>query len=130
MKTSISKEGTMIRTAPVPGFEVGKQTPGLTGGQSLGIRANSKNKQAAWRLIEYFIFPEAQLRWAKRAVLPIRKSVYNDPYFQTPQGRELIQWRDYIEKHGRIGRDPGRLRQALRTAGPGRSGHRAAQCSA
>lgn len=98
--------GPMIRTAPVPGFEPGKPAPGLTAGHTLGIGANSKNKDAAWRLIEYFDSPKAQLLWAKGGVLPILKSVYNDPYFQTPQGQELIQWRDYIEKHGRIGRYP------------------------
>jgi ABC-type glycerol-3-phosphate transport system substrate-binding protein len=96
----------MIRTAPVPGFQAGKPSPGLTAGQSLTIGANSKNKDAAWRFIEYYLSPKAQLLFAKAGVLPIRKSVYVDPYFQTPQGQELIQWRDYINNHGRLGRYP------------------------
>jgi multiple sugar transport system substrate-binding protein len=98
--------GPQIRTASMPGVAVGKPTPGLTAGQTLTIGANSKNKEAAWRFIEYYLSPKAQLHFAKAGVLPVRKSVYNDPYFQTPQGRELIQWRDYIDKHGRVGRYP------------------------
>ena len=96
----------MIRTAPVPGLQAGKPTPGLTAGQTLTIGANSKNKDAAWRFIEYYLSPKVQLGFAKASVVPIRKSVFVDPYFQTPQGQELIQWRDYIEKYGRVGRYP------------------------
>jgi ABC-type glycerol-3-phosphate transport system substrate-binding protein len=110
MRVSAAREakdvGPMIRTAPLPGFQAGKPSPGLTAGQSLTIGANSKNKDAAWRFIEYYLSPKAQLLFAKAGVLPIRKSVYADPYFQTPQGQELIQWRDYINNHGRVGRYP------------------------
>jgi multiple sugar transport system substrate-binding protein len=110
MRVSAAREGKdvgpMIRTAPVPGLQAGKPTPGLTAGQTLTIGANSKNKDAAWRFIEYYLSPKVQLGFAKASVVPIRKSVYVDPYFQTPQGQELIQWRDYIEKYGRVGRYP------------------------
>lgn len=110
MRVSAAREakdvGLMIQTAPVPGFEPGKPAPGMTAGQTLTLGANSKNKDAAWRFMEYYLSPKAQLHFAKAGVVPVRKSVYNDPYFQTPQGRELIQWRDYIDKHGRVGRYP------------------------
>lgn len=110
MRVSAAREakdvGPQIHTAPMPGAAAGKPTPGLTAGQTLTIGANSKNKEAAWRFIEYYLSPKAQLNFAKAGVLPVRKAVYNDPYFQTPQGRELIQWRDYIDKHGRVGRYP------------------------
>lgn len=110
MRVSAAREardvGPMIQTAPVPGFDPGKPAPGMTAGQTLTIGANSKNKDAAWRFMEYYLSPKAQVNFAKAGVVPVRKSVYNDPYFQTPQGRELIQWRDYIDKHGRVGRYP------------------------
>jgi multiple sugar transport system substrate-binding protein len=112
--------GPMIRTAPVPGFERGRPAPGLTAGQSLTIGANSKNKDAAWRFIEYYLSPKAQLLFAKAGVVPVRKSVFNDPYFQTAEGRELIQWKDYIDKHGRVGRYPedfAKLSELLARAG-------------
>lgn len=98
--------GRLIRTAPVPGLDVSKPTPALTGGHTLAICPNSKNKAAAWRVIEYFLSPKAQLEWAKGGVLPVRKSVYDDPFFQTEQGREMIMWRDIIAKSGRVGRYP------------------------
>jgi multiple sugar transport system substrate-binding protein len=98
--------GPKVRTAPVPGFEAGKPTPGLTAGQSLTIGANSKHKKEAWRFIEYFLSPKAELLLAKGGIVPVRSSVYADPFFQTPEGREIIQWRDYINKHGRVGRYP------------------------
>ena len=110
MRVSAAREakdiGPQIHTAPMPGVAPGKPTPGMTAGQTLTIGANSKNREAAWRFIEYYLSPKAQLNFAKAGVLPVRKSVYNDPYFQTPQGRELIQWRDYIDKHGKVGRYP------------------------
>ena len=98
--------GPMIRMAPMPGLPGGKPTPGLIAGQSLGIGANSKNKEAAWRFIEYYLSTKSEILFAKALMSPVRKSVYNDPYFQTPEGRELTQWRDYIEKYGRTGRYP------------------------
>jgi len=110
MRVSAAREakdiGAQIHTVPMPGVAPGKPTPGMTAGQTLTIGANSKNREAAWRFIEYYLSPKAQLTFAKAGVLPVRKSVYNDSYFQTPQGRELIQWRDYIDKHGRVGRYP------------------------
>ncbi|MFI5341684.1 MAG: extracellular solute-binding protein, partial [Candidatus Methylomirabilales bacterium] len=110
MRVSAAREakdiGPMIRTAPVPGFQAGKPSPGMTAGQTVTIGANSKNKDAAWRFIEYFLSAKAQLPFAKAGIVPVRKSVYVDPFFQTPEGREITQWRDYIDKYGRVGRYP------------------------
>jgi ABC-type glycerol-3-phosphate transport system substrate-binding protein len=110
MRVSAAREskdfGSTIRTASVPGFQAGKPTPGLAAGQTLTIGANSKHKDAAWRFIEYFLSPKVQLPFSKAGIVPVRKSVYADPFFQSPEGREVIQWRDYIDKHGRVGRYP------------------------
>ena len=110
MRVSAAREakdiGPMIWTAPMPGFQAGKPSPGMTAGQTLTIGANSKNKDVAWRFIEYFLSAKAQLPFAKAGIVPVRKSVYADPFFQTPEGREITQWRDYIDKYGRVGRYP------------------------
>jgi len=98
--------GQNLRTAPMPGLEPGKPAPALIAGQTIAIGAKSKNKEAAWRFIEYFLAPKAQMLFAKGGISPVRKSVYSDPYFQTPEGREKVEWKEYVEKYGRVGRYP------------------------
>lgn len=98
--------GPMIRMAPMPGLHPDKPAPVLIAGQTLMIGANSKNKEAAWRFIEYYLSPKAQLHSAKALMGPVRKSVYDDPFFTTPEGQELLQWRDAISSRGRMARYP------------------------
>jgi ABC-type glycerol-3-phosphate transport system substrate-binding protein len=51
--------------------------------------------------------PESQLLDAKIAgTLPVRKSVYADPWFKTKDAESLVQWKTYIEQYGRTMRYP------------------------
>ena len=72
-------------TAPLPGPD----GPGasIAGGASLGIFTRSRNKDAAWRLIEYLSRPDVQLRFfTLTGDLPSRRSAWaarqlaGDPY--------------------------------------------------
>jgi ABC-type glycerol-3-phosphate transport system substrate-binding protein len=100
--------GPMIRTAPMPGLIPGKPAQGMVQGLALGIGANSKNKEAAWRFIEYYISSKSGLMFAKASLIPLLRlrSVSEDPFFQAPEGRELAQWAEYIQKYGRLTRYP------------------------
>ena len=72
-------------TAPLPGPD----GPGasIAGGASLAIFARSRNKDAAWRLVEYLSRPDVQRRFfVLTGDLPARRSAWaapelaNDPY--------------------------------------------------
>ncbi|MFY9551201.1 MAG: sugar ABC transporter substrate-binding protein [Thermoanaerobaculia bacterium] len=68
-------------TAPVPAPD-GAEWPGysLAGGSSLSIFRASKDKEAAWRLIEYLSRPEIQSRfYGLVGDLPARTESWNDP---------------------------------------------------
>jgi ABC-type glycerol-3-phosphate transport system substrate-binding protein len=54
-------------------------------------------------LIEHLLSPECLLIFARVAgELPARKSVYDLPWFSTPEAAEMVMWKDYFLKHGRI----------------------------
>jgi multiple sugar transport system substrate-binding protein len=65
-------------TAPLPGPD----GPGasIAGGSSLVMFRRSRNKEAAWRVIEYLAQPEVQRRFhAVTGNLPPRRSAWDDP---------------------------------------------------
>jgi multiple sugar transport system substrate-binding protein len=58
----------------------GKKPSACLGNWSLAINANSKNPDAAWKVIEYMTGPEAQkINALGRGSPPARKDVYADP---------------------------------------------------
>lgn len=94
--------GTNLATATIPSFEAGKPGPTGASGQTLAIGRFSKNKEAAWRFIEFYLKPESQLIDVKTsATLPSRKSPYNDAFFKA-EGAEMKTWADYMVTSGRM----------------------------
>ena len=66
-----------------------------------------KNKEAAWKFIEHITSPESQIITAKTTgEMPTRKSPYNDPWFKSKDAAELMFWKDYMEKYGKMPRYP------------------------
>lgn len=96
------KIGPQIHTTLMPGVTADKPAPVLIAGQTLAIGANCKTKPEAWRFIDYYLSPTAQLLSARAEMGPVRKSTYEDGYFSTPRGAELLQWRDAIAKYGTL----------------------------
>ncbi len=95
--------GENLQTAAIPSGDPEKPSPGQLAGQALMISRDAKEKEAGWRLLEYLVSPEAQLLNAKVAQqLPTRKSAYRDPFFQSPEARELVGWKEYIERASRV----------------------------
>jgi len=93
-------------TASIPGWTADKPTPARVAGQTLGIGANSKNKDGAWKFIQYYLSAPSQLAFAKAGVMPVRASVYKDAFFASPQGEETQRWAQYAKDHGRLTRTP------------------------
>ncbi|MDK2897060.1 MAG: multiple sugar transport system substrate-binding protein [Candidatus Atribacteria bacterium] len=100
VSTARSALGDKLKTAFVPSFESSEPSPGYTAGQTLGIGTNSQHPDIAWKFIEHMLSPEIQLIFAKGGILPVRSQVYNDSWFDTPEGKEMVKWRDYIIKQG------------------------------
>jgi len=99
--------GPNLQTAYMPSFGGDKPSPAYTTGQMLAIGANSKQKEAAWKFIRHYLSFESQLLDAKTAgTLPVRKSVYADPWFKTKDAESLVHWKTYIEQYGRTMRYP------------------------
>ncbi len=82
-------------TAPLPGID----GPGasLAGGASLALFKRSKNKDAAWKLMEYLSRPEIQLEFYKlTGDLPARRATWLDP---TLSGNRYAQaFRDQLDR--------------------------------
>ena len=95
--------GNTLATAPLPTLDAGQYPPdALLAGQTMAISKDSKEPEAAWRFIEHMTSPEAQLISARvGGNLPVRNSVFADPWFATPAAAELVSWRDYVRAKGR-----------------------------
>ncbi len=82
-------------TAPLPGID----GPGasLAGGASLALFRRSKQKDAAWKLMEYLSRPEIQLEFYKlTGDLPARRAAWLDP---TLSGNRYAQaFRDQLDR--------------------------------
>lgn len=61
----------------------------------------SKNREAAWKFIDFMTSAAAGTAVAKGGSMPPRKSTWNDPWFKTAEAADLVQMKDYAEKYGR-----------------------------
>ncbi len=82
-------------TAPLPGPDGAESGVSLAGGSSLVLYRSSKNKDAAWKLIEFLSRPEQQVRfYTLTGDLPARVESWRDPLFADDEhvaafGRQL-----------------------------------------
>jgi ABC-type glycerol-3-phosphate transport system substrate-binding protein len=94
--------GENFKTAPLPSFTPGVPSPSINYGFLLGISRDCKDKNAAWGFIQHMLSKESQLIYAKAGEMPSRKSVYDDPYFKTPEAAEIRMMSEYMTKHGTV----------------------------
>lgn len=91
--------GMNLLTTPIPSQELNKPCPGLTTGQVLMMGKDCKHREEAWLFMEHSISPEQQAIIGKVAQeMPTRKSSYQDPWFQSPEGVEMLSWANYVQK--------------------------------
>ncbi|KIL37678.1 hypothetical protein SD71_03555 [Cohnella kolymensis] len=75
------KEGNW-EIIPIPKSPSGKNFNHYGSTAAYAISSNSKNKEAAWKFIEFVSSPEINLEYAKRnGMLPIFKDSYYDEFF-------------------------------------------------
>ncbi|OGC02846.1 MAG: hypothetical protein A3G35_10325 [candidate division NC10 bacterium RIFCSPLOWO2_12_FULL_66_18] len=86
-----------VGLAYIPSWDGKKPAPTPVTGWDIGIGASSKQKDAAWKFVDYTLSPEAQLIDAKVAEqIPARLSVARDPFFQTPEAAKMKFIMDYL----------------------------------
>lgn len=99
---TLAKLEGKLKTAPMP-WQNDRPAPPHINGWVLGMGKDCKTPEAAWAFIEHLLSPECLLIFARVAgELPARKSVYNNAWFSTPEAAEMVMWKDYFLKHGRI----------------------------
>jgi multiple sugar transport system substrate-binding protein len=93
--------GDRLRTAPVPGLKSDQPAPAHVNGWNLVIGKDSKNKEAAWKFIDFMSSPETQVITARTTgELPTRKSPYKDSFFTDAGASEVRMWKEYMERYG------------------------------
>jgi ABC-type glycerol-3-phosphate transport system substrate-binding protein len=95
--------GNNLRTAPLPALtEAAYPPPALVTGQTLAISKDAKDPAVAWRFVEFMTSAKAQLISAKVGFnMPVRKSIFSDPWFASPEGKIITEWKDYAVAKGR-----------------------------
>jgi multiple sugar transport system substrate-binding protein len=92
-----------LEIAKLPSDDPKVPSPTIITGWGFGIPRGSKNPDAAWEYLKYYIGPEAQEINARVAgSLPTRKSVLDRPFFQTKEAAYMRWWMDYAAERGEI----------------------------
>ena len=71
-------------------------------GFQLDINANSPRKDAAWEFVKYMASPATQMLAARGGEVVARASVYNDPYFASPEAADQQGWKQVVQQRGRM----------------------------
>ncbi|MHB1005488.1 MAG: ABC transporter substrate-binding protein [Chloroflexota bacterium] len=88
--------GKNLAGMPLPGPKSGS-CPAYIANTVVMMGKNVHNPEAAWGLMEEFVSVESLLDDAKRAgQAATRKSVLADPYFSSPEGKEMATWSKYM----------------------------------
>ncbi len=91
--------GDNLQTAPLP-YPDGTKPAAYVTGWLLCLGRNTKHKAEAWKLVEHHTAAENQVLYAKIAgEMPSRKSAFKDPFFESPAGKEMHAWADYIARY-------------------------------
>jgi multiple sugar transport system substrate-binding protein len=89
-----------LATTTMPSF-TGEITPASTEGGWTLCMSKGAEKDAAWKLIQFFHSKEAELMDAEVAgELPTRQSTLADPFFQTEDFARQREWLNYLQQYG------------------------------
>lgn len=74
-------------------------TPAVMGvTDSLGISANSTHQADAWKFVQFMYQPQYRLKFDKvEGMLPVEKSVAQNPFFQTPDMKPFVDGLSYAK---------------------------------
>jgi ABC-type glycerol-3-phosphate transport system substrate-binding protein len=92
-----------LEIAKLPSDDPKVPSPTIITGWGFGIPRGSKQPDAAWEYLKYYIGAEAQEINARVAgSLPTRKSALERPFFQTKEAAYMRWWMDYAAERGEI----------------------------
>lgn len=96
----VKANGEAVGVAEIPAGETSVCT---FSGWVIVVPTGSPAPDAAWQAIVQRVSPEAQVTWSEMTGgLPVRKSVLNDPYFQTPEAAVVKWWAEYEARSGQL----------------------------
>ncbi len=91
---------SQLATTTMPNWSGGLTPASTEGGWTLQMSTGG-NRDAAWKLIDFFNSKEAELMDAQVAgELPTRASTLQDPFFQTAAFERQRGWLEYLQKNG------------------------------
>ncbi|MFE4542250.1 extracellular solute-binding protein [Arthrobacter sp. NPDC056727] len=84
--------------APAPTFDAASKQ--AVYGQTISINNNSRKKDAAWEFIKFMTNADTQATLARGGEVVSRKSAYTNSYFKQPEAKNVVAWRDLVQKRG------------------------------
>jgi multiple sugar transport system substrate-binding protein len=90
-----------VLLARIPSPDPSKPSPSVDTGWGMGIPRGAANPDASWEYVKFYVSPEAQEINARIAgSMPTRRSVFELPYFQSPEAEYLRWWMEYAAEAG------------------------------
>jgi multiple sugar transport system substrate-binding protein len=100
LQSAILKDNLGIARVPSP--DGTRVSPTLVSGWQIAMTKDCKTPEAAWKFIQHITSPEMTLLNSKiGGELPTRKSVLEDPWFDTPEGKIVKFSASYLADAGR-----------------------------
>ena len=95
---TMASQNPDVKWTSLPSASTGDDT-GATIGWTLGIGADSKHADAAWKFIEYMTGPKAAAVMATGGEVPTRAATYNEAFFSTPKAETINKIADYVKSN-------------------------------
>jgi ABC-type glycerol-3-phosphate transport system substrate-binding protein len=95
---TMASQNPDVKWTSLPSASTGDDT-GATIGWTLGIGADSKHADAAWKFIEYMTGPKAAAVMATGGEVPTRAATYNEAFFSTPKAETINKIAEYVKSN-------------------------------
>jgi ABC-type glycerol-3-phosphate transport system substrate-binding protein len=95
---TMASQNPDVKWTSLPTASTGDDT-GATIGWTLGIGADSKHADAAWKFIEYMTGPKAAAVMATGGEVPTRAATYKEPFFSTPKAETVNKIAEYVKSN-------------------------------
>jgi ABC-type glycerol-3-phosphate transport system substrate-binding protein len=95
---TMASQNPDVKWTSLPTASTGDDT-GATIGWTLGIGADSKHADAAWKFIEYMTGPKAAAVMATGGEVPTRAATYEEPFFSTPEAKTVNKIAEYVKSN-------------------------------
>jgi ABC-type glycerol-3-phosphate transport system substrate-binding protein len=97
---TMASQNPDVKWTSLPTASTGDDT-GATIGWTLGIGANSKHADAAWKFIEYMTGPKGGAVMATGGEVPTRAATYKEAFFSTPKAETVNKISAYVKSNSK-----------------------------